>query len=334
MHRRRFLSMAMAAGPSALLPALWPAGARAQATPRSPRIGVLANGSPQPRLPAPIEALIDALRELGYVDGRTAHLEFRWAEGHAERLSALAADLVRAQVDVIVAAGDAPTAAARAATSTLPVVMAVSGDAVSAGFVASLSRPGGNVTGMTAITPELSAKRLEVLRDLVPGSKRIAVVMSPGDPVHRLDREETTRAAATMGITLAFASLPDPQSARSVLAPLVPPATDALVVFGGTTAVEARASILEHAARNRLPAIYDASEWVRQGGLASYGVTHVDMFRESARYVDRILKGARPADLPVSLPSRVRLALNARTATALGVTLSPSLLARADDVIR
>jgi putative ABC transport system substrate-binding protein len=305
---------------------------RAQA--KVPRIGLLAAGSPLPSLPRPIEALREGLRDLGYVEGRTIQIEYRWAEGKPERLPALATDLVRADVDLIVASGDAAIRAARQSSRTLPIVMATSGDAVGAGFVESLARPGGNITGMTAITPELSAKRLQLLRDLLPRAVRVSILWNPSDPVHALDWNETRSAARSLGLALQsmeFRTSSDVDQALTALAHSPP---EALVVFNAAETVERRAQLVSVAAMHRIPAMYDASEWVQAGALIAYGVTHASLFRRSATFVDRIIRGAKPADLPVEQPTTFLLAINLGTAKALGLAIPQSLLLRADRVIQ
>ena len=224
--------------------------ARAQAI--IPRIGLLAAGSPHPR-PRPIEALIEALRDLGYVEGRTIQIEYRWAEGEPERLAALAGELVRVDVDLIVASGDAAIRAARQASRTVPIVMATSGDAVSAGFVESLARPGGNVTGMTAITPELSAKRLQILKELLPRLTRVAVLWNPTDPVQALDWNETQAAARSLGLSMQSMEFRSPPDIDRVLVALAQSPPEALVVFNAADTVERRAQLVEVAALRRYP---------------------------------------------------------------------------------
>jgi len=299
-----------------------------------PRIGLLAAGSPYPSVPRPVQALVQALGDLGYVEGRTIQIEYRWAEGRPERLAALAIDLVRANVELIVASGDAATRAARQASRTVPIVMATSGDAVGAGFVESLARPGGNVTGMTAITPELSAKRLQILKDLLPRVAHVAVLWNPSDPVQALDWSATQSAARSLGLSLQSIEYRTPSDIDRALATFAQTPTEALVVFNASEVVERRAPLLNVVAMHRIPAIYDASEWVTSGGLIAYGVTHASLFRRSATFVDRILKGAKPADLPVEQPATFLLAINLKTAQALGLTVPQSLLLRADEVIR
>jgi len=283
-------------------------------------------------MPKPIEALVDALAQLGWVEGRSLRIEYRWAEGISDRLPALAQDLVRSGVEVIVAAGDGATRAAMDATREIPIVMGTSGDAIGAGFVASLARPGGNVTGVTSIGPELSAKRLQLLRELRPDAVRIAVILKPGNAADALEWKETQKAAQAAGIRVQTIELRDPSEVAASLNAIRHASMDALIV--SNTATEARQAIVSFAAAQRLPAMYEASEWVRAGGLMAYGVTHVDQFRQSATYVDRILKGARPADLPVSQPTIVRLTINSQAARALDLIIPQSLLLRADEVIQ
>jgi putative ABC transport system substrate-binding protein len=310
-----------------------PLAAFAQQPLMVPRIGLLANGSAHPHLPRPVEALIDGLRVLGYIEGKTIWIEYRWAEGKSERLPALAADLARIKVAVIVAAGDAPTRAARAATSTIPIVMATSGDAVGAGFVSSLARLGGNITGMTAINPDLAAKRLQLLRELVPGISRIGILRNPGDTAHALDLNAALLAASKLEMTLQPVELRTAAAVSEAFRILARSNVQALIVFNDTTTVEARSRIVELAARQRMPTMYEASEWVDAGGLMSYGVSHVDLFRQSAAQVAKILRGAKPSDIPVEQPSKLRLAINKEVANSLNLSIPTSVLLRADQVI-
>ena len=297
------------------------------------RIGVLSNGSPRPTMPPSVEALLAGLRERGYVDGRTVQIEFRWAEGRVERLPELAADLVARRVDLIVATGDAPIRAAKAATATIPIVMATSNDAVGAGFVASLARPGGNVTGMTAMNPELGAKRLQLLHELVPRAARIAVVWNPDDRAHGLNLQAMQAAAPQLALSLLPLTIQRIDELDDLFEHLLRLQADALVVLNEAITVALQDRILQFAAQRRLPAMYEAREWAAAGGLVSYGVTHSDLFRQSAGHVDRIIKGARPADLPVEQPTLLRLTVNQRTAKALGLPVPPALRRRADEVI-
>lgn len=308
-------------------------GVVAQTPNRVHRIGVLAAGSPRPKIPAPVEALREALHALGYIEGASIEIEYRWAEGKLDRLPALAAELVRQNVELIVATGDAPTRAAKAATSTVPIVMATSGDAVGAGFVASLARPGGSVTGMTAINPELGAKRLQLLRELQPEALRIAVLGNPEASSHALEVRALQDAPRRMGIALVPVDLRTIDSVNGAFEQVVRSRAGALVVLNDSTTVEARPRIVELASQYRIPAMYEAREWAVAGGLVAYGVTHVDLFRQSAVYVDKILRGAKPSDLPVEQPTRLRLTINLSAAKALDITIPRSLLVRADEVI-
>jgi putative ABC transport system substrate-binding protein len=305
----------------------------AQTPARPRRIGVLANASAQPHMPAPIEALREGLRALGHVEGSTLEIEYRWAEGKADRLPELAADLVRAKVELIVASGDAPTRAAKAATSSIPIVMATSGDAVGAGLVASLAHPGGNVTGMTAINPELSAKRLQLLRELKPKASRIGAIWNPEDASHGLDLQAMHAVAPQLGEVLLAFPMRNVGDVDQVFEQIARSKLDALVVLNDSTTIAARARLLSLAAQRRIPGMYEAREWAVDGGLLAFGVTHADLFRQSATHVDKILKGAKPADLPVEQPTKVRLTINMATAKALGLTIPRTLLLRADEVI-
>lgn len=331
MRRRESLAVLLGGATALALPS----AARAQepAASKSPRIGVLVTGLPRVRASAPIQALLEGLRELGYVDGQTVQIEYRWAEGKPDALPELAADLVRNGVDLIVSTGDAPTRAARAATTTLPIVMATSGDALGAGFVASLARPGGNITGMTAINPELGAKRLQLLKELLPKALHVAVVWNPSDVAHTLDFVATQLAAVKLGVTLRPVEVRASGDIDKGFAALRRDRVDAIVVFNDTTTLEGRAQILQLIDDARLPAVYEASEWADAGGLMAYGVTHADLFRRSAVHIDKILKGVRPADLPIEQPTWLRLTLNLKTAMALGVAIPPALRLRADKVI-
>jgi putative ABC transport system substrate-binding protein len=298
-----------------------------------PRIGFLTHASPKPPIPRPIAAFFEAIRELGYIDGQTILIESRWAEGKSERLTELAAGLVRDKVDVIVATGDASIRAAMRATSTIPIVMTTSGDAVGAGFVASLARPGRNITGMTAIAPELSAKRLQMVKELLPGAARVAILWSPNDPVHALEWTHMQAAARTIGVKLQSIELHSDEDFDSALAGLARTRIDALVVLNNALIRAQRERILDVAAKSKVPAMYEAAEYVDAGGLMAYGVTHADLFRRSASHVDKILKGAKPADIPVEQPTRIEFVFNNKTATTLGIAIPRSLLLRADRVI-
>lgn len=325
--RRHFLFLLLAGS----LPA--PFRSWAQPVARIPRVGLLTVASPKPEIPRPIAAFLQAIRELGYIDGQTILIEFRWAEGKPERLPELAAELVRDKVNVIVATGDTPIRAAMHATSTIPIVMATSGDAVGAGFVASLARPGGNITGMTAIAPELSAKRLQLVKELLPAATHVTVLKDPNDSVHAFDWAHMQAAAKTIGVKLRPMDIRGTKDFDSALVAFARTRTDALVVLQSGVVRALRERIVDFAAKSKIPAMYEAAEYVDAGGLIAYGVTHADLFRRSASYVDRILKGAKPADLPVEQPTRLELVFNHRTATALGISIPRSLMLRADRVV-
>jgi putative ABC transport system substrate-binding protein len=302
------------------------------------RIGFLSFG-PSPPRPVPpasnFAAFLQGLRDLGYVEGQNAVLESRWADLQADRLPALAADLVRLQVDVIVTTGDAAVRAARQATTTIPIVMAVSGDPVGSGYVASLARPGGNVTGLSFLSPDLSAKLLELLKEAVPGMSRVAVLWNAANPVKALDFRETQRAARTLGLTLQSAEVRSTNDFDRAFAAITRNRPDAVITlvdeFMDQEAHVMR--IADFGAKSRLPGIFGDRRHVVAGGLMSYGPSLSDMFRRAATYVDKILKGARPADLPVEEPARFELVINQRTAKALGLTIPPLLILRASEVI-
>jgi putative ABC transport system substrate-binding protein len=282
-----------------------------------------------------LDAFRQGLRELGYVEGRDVLVEERWADNAPDRLPALAADLVRRQVDVIVTGGDGPVRAAMQATETIPIVMGVSGDPVRAGFVASLARPTANVTGLAALSPELSAKQLELLREAVPRLSRVAVLWNATNPVKALDFEETERAARSLGLSLQSAevrSARDLDVAFDVVARR--PVNAVLVLIDELlNQPENVKRIAALALNHRLPSISLDRPYVEAGGLLSYGPNVRELFHRAASYVDRILKGAKPANLPVEQPTKFELAINMKTAKALGLTIPPPFLLRVDRVI-
>ena len=325
--RRRLLIALFGAGLAG------PLRARAQPARKVPRVGFLTFASPTPRIPGPIAAFREAIRGLGYIEGQTIVLEFRWAQGDPKRLEEGAAELVREKVDVIVASGDSAIRAALRATRTIPIVMATSGDAVGAGFVESLARPGGNVTGMTAIAPELSAKRLQLIKELLPGASLVTTLWNPDDPVHAFNWRHMKAAEAALGVQLRSIELRNAGDFDGALARITRLPTDALVVFNSALLVELRTPVLAFAAERKLPAMYEAAEYAVAGGLMAYGVTHAALFRRSAYHVEKVLKGANPADLPVEQPTSLELVINRRTATALGIPISQSLLLRADRLV-
>ena len=296
-----------------------------------PQIGVLRLGSP----PDPfIEAFREGLRDLGYVEGRTIALTLRWAEGKAERLAALAAGLVHLKVDVIVTAQTPPALAAKQATGVIPIVVAAAADPVGAGLVESLARPGGNITGLTLILPELEGKRLGLLKETMPQVSSIAMLTVPDNLGLRLRVPESKSAAEKLGFSLQVVNVQHPFDFEGTFAALKRDGVEALLVPAFFTATKKdREAIVRLAAKNRIPALYDTKQFVEAGGLMAYGPSVPDSFRRAATYVDRILKGAKPAELPMEQPSKFELVINLKTAKALGLTIPPSLLLRADEVI-
>jgi putative ABC transport system substrate-binding protein len=281
-----------------------------------------------------VDAFRLALLELGYVEGRTLVFEYRAAQGEVDRLSTLARDLVQTQVDVIFTTwGTAAALAAKRATATIPVVMGSAGDPVSAGIVRTLTKPGGNVTGLSSLALELESKRLELLREIVPRIARVGVFWDPENAYSALAIKQEEVAASALGVRLIRARLRDSSDLENGFAALKRARVEALSVHGYVTTLQHRAEIIAFAAANRMAAIYPLREYVTQGGLASYGANLAEISRRAAYYVDRILRGAKPADLPVEQPTKFELVINLKTAKALGLTIPPSLLLRTDQVI-
>jgi putative tryptophan/tyrosine transport system substrate-binding protein len=299
------------------------------------RIGRLSSGHP-PAGPDPnLEAFRQGLRTLGYNEGQNLVIEYRYAEGHLDRLPALAAELVRLQVDVIVAVASAATRAAQHATRTIPIVMAGGSDPVGAGLVASLARPGGNITGFSNLTVELPEKRLELLKEAVPQGGRVAVLANPANPNYASTMHDLTKAAQVLGLHLYIVELRRPDELDAAFAAVTRAGADALLVVGEPLLVDSlRGRTVDLAAKHRLPAMYSWRELVMAGGLMSYGPSLPDMHRRVATYVDKILKGTKPADLPVEQPTKFELVINLKTAQALGLTIPTTLLFQADEVIR
>ena len=293
-----------------------------------PRIGVLMF---TPLTKAVQEAFRQGLREHGYVEGQNVLVEWRSAEGRTDRAKALAAELVRLKVGVIVAEFTPAVLAAKNATQTIPIVMAPAGDPVASGLVASLAHPGGNITGFSNIAAELSGKRLELLRELVPGLTRVGLLIHGADPLDKAFVEETQTAAARAKIQLRVVSVPRPEDLETALTAMTKEQVAAMIVQGNLP-VPAR-QIAELAVRHRLPSISLLPQFVESGGLMSYGASLSDIQRRAASYVDKILKGAKPADLPVERPTKFELVINRKTARTLGLTVPPSVLLRADQVI-
>ena len=313
---------------------LWPHVVEAQAE-KIARIGYLAGDlAGLPQLP---EAFRQGLRDLGYVEGRNVVIETRNAEGKRDRLPALAVELVALKVDVILAVSTLEALAAKQATKTLPIVFATSGDPVTAGLVASIARPGGNATGLSILAPELVGKCLELLKQAVPGVSRVAVVFAPGAYPERAERDmlkEAEVAARALGVRPQFVEARGPADFDKAFSAMTRERAGALTVLPSAMLYFERRRLVDLAAKNRLPAVYPWREGVDARGLMSYGANIPDLFRRAATYVDKILKGAKPADLPVERPTKFELVINLKTAKALGLTISDSLLRRADEVIQ
>jgi putative tryptophan/tyrosine transport system substrate-binding protein len=313
-----------------------PLTATAQPAGKVPRIGILSPTAPsEARSPSDLAVLFAAfrqgLRDLGYVEGRNITIESRWAEGNYERLPGLAADLVRLKVNVIVTYGTPASEAAKRATSTIPIVMAAIIDPVASGLVTSLARPGGNVTGQSMMSPDLVEKQLEILKEVVPKVSRVALLHNPANPGNAPQVKHAQDAARALGVRLQLLGARDPGEIDSAFAVMT--GEQAVIVLVDATLQGNRARITDLAARHRLPAVYGLSEYAEVGGLLTYGPNRLDMFRHAGVYVDKILKGAKPGDLPVEQPTKFELVINLKTAKALGLTIPPSLLVRADQVI-
>jgi putative ABC transport system substrate-binding protein len=280
------------------------------------------------------EAFRQGLHELGYVEGQNIAIEYRSAEGKSERLPGLAAELVRLKVDVIVAASPPATEAAKGATSTIPIVFAVSGDPVAAGLVASLARPGGNITGLATISGDVLGKQLELLKGVTPKVSRVAVLQNPSNPGHALMLPQAEGAARALGVQLQVLKARTPSEIEAAFAAMSSQRAGGVLVLRDALFRAQRAQIAALAAKRRLPAVYGLREEAEAGGLMAYGASVPHMFRRAATYVDKILKGAKPADLPVEQPTKFELVINLKTAKALGLTIPPSLLGQADQVIQ
>jgi putative ABC transport system substrate-binding protein len=307
--------------------------AEAQQPTKIPLIAYLTGNSPSVSAPR-ADAFRQGLRELGYEEGKNIVIEWRYAEGKLERHTVLAAELVRLKVELIVTAGDAATRAAKGATSTTPIVMAQSIDPIGYGFVASLARPGGNITGISSLSPELSGKRLELLKEVVPRLARAAVFGNSTIRDHAPELKEAERAAGAFGVRLQYVDIRSPQDIENAFRAAVKRRADGLLVLQNPIHVSHRKLLADLAVKSRLPAIYYRQGFVEDGGLMTYGVSLTDMDRRAATYVDKILKGRRPADLPVEQPKKFDFIVNLKAARLIGLTIPPNVLVRADRVIR
>jgi putative ABC transport system substrate-binding protein len=307
--------------------------AEAQQPKKVPRIAFLGGASPAP-ISYRIEAFREGLRELGYVEGKNIFIEYRYAEGKLDRLPALAAELVGLKVAVIVTGGPTPTRAAKEATSTIPIVMALDNDPVGNGFVASLARPGGNITGLATLSPEISGKQLELLKEIVPRLSRVAVVGTSSNPGNAQMLRETELAAGAFAVQLQYLDVGSPKNIETVFRAASKGRADAVLVLPNPVLLSQRAQLADLAAKNRLPAMYGQPEYADAGGLMFYGASITEMFRRAATYVDKILKSAKPAELPVEQPTKFELVINLKAAKQIGLTIPPNVLARADRAIR
>ncbi len=307
--------------------------AEAQQPKKVPRIGFLF-GSSLSANSARHEAFRQGLRELGYVEGKNIVIDWRSAEEKLDRLPALAADLVYLKVDIIVTGGSSPTRAAKEATTTIPIVMAQDADPVGSGFVASLARPGGNITGLSTLAPELSGKRLEILKEVVPKLSRVAVLGNSTEPGNAQMLGETERAAVVFGVKLQYVDVLSPKDIETAFRTASKARADTVLELPSFVFNSHRTEIANLEVKSQLPAVYPQREFAEDGGLMSYGVSYTDLFRRAATYVDKILKGAKPAELPVEQPTKFEFIINLKTAKQIGLTIPPNVLARADKVIK
>jgi putative ABC transport system substrate-binding protein len=327
MKRREFITLLGGAT------IVWPLAALAQQPlAKVFRIGFLGNST------AELEANLvgpfrDGLRALGYEEGRNIVIEYRWAEGKYERFPALIAELIALKVDVIVTAGTPASLAVKKATTSIPLVMVAVGDPVATGLVASLGRPGGNITGLTSMSSEMEGKRLELLKEVVPKITHVAVLWNAGSPIQAIEEGEVRAAAQVLGMKMLSLGVRTQEEIEDALAAIVRERPGALLVLADRLFLHHRTHIMDFAAQHRLPGVHAYRELVEAGGLMSYGPSYADMHRRAATYVDKILKGAKPADLPVQAPTKYEVVINLKTAKALGLDAPAPVLARADEVI-
>jgi putative ABC transport system substrate-binding protein len=309
-----------------------PLVAEAQQPGTVPRIGVLLTGSPSAGAPY-VDAFTRGLRELGHVEGQSVAIESRWVEERSDRFIDVAADLVRTKVDLIVVWGTTAATAAKRATSTVPIVFVAAGDPVGTGLLASLARPGGNITGITNISADMIGKLLELLKEVVPGVTRVAALRNPSNPVSAPQLAWTQSAARALGVQLQVIEVQDPKEFESGFAAMTRERADALIVLADPMFLSERNRIAYLAEKNRMPAVFNVRQYVEAGGLMAYGPSLVELFHRAATYVDKILKGAKPADLPVELPTKFELVVNLKTAKTLGLTIPQSILLQAVEVM-
>jgi len=307
------------------------ASAGAQEHGKTPRVGLLRPGSP----PDPyVDAFRHGLRDLGHVEGRTIALEYRWADGKAARLPALATELIELKVDVIVTQGESMTRPVKKSTDTIPIVMATSGDPVGAGLIASLAHPGGNITGLSSVSADISGKRLQLLKEAVPKAVCVAMFYNPGIVSAVLEVKNSQATAPKLGMTIQALEVRTAGDLDPAFHAIGRERADALIVQGDPFTMTQRSRILELANKRRLPVISVFKDFSDAGGLLSYGPDRLDMFRRAAVYVDKILKGAKPADLPVEQPTKFEFVVNLKAAKQIGLIIPPNVLARADKVIK
>jgi len=306
---------------------------QAQQPVKVPRVGYLSGGSLS-TLAARIDAFRQGLRELGYIEGKNIAIEWRDSKGNFDRVRELAEELVRLKMDVIVSPGPAVTRPLKQATSTIPIVMAQDTDPVGSGFVVSLARPGGNITGLAALAPEMGGKQLEILKEIVPKLSRVAVVGNSTVPGDAQALRETVLAAGAYEIYLRYLDLRNANDIDAVFQAAAKGRADAVLILGNPTLNAHRQQIVDQVVKHRLPATYTRPEYIDEGGLMYYGTNYNDLFRRAAGYVDKILKGAKPADLPVEQPTKFELIVNLKAAKQIGLTIPNKVLAKADRVIR
>jgi putative tryptophan/tyrosine transport system substrate-binding protein len=307
--------------------------ALAQQPTKIPRIAFLGTASASV-VATRVEAFREGLRELGYVEGKNIVMEYRFGEGKSNEVTNLAVELARSKVDVIVTAGAAGTRSAKEATVTIPIVMGNEGDPVGSGFVASLARPGGNITGMSTLSPEISGKQLEILKDIVPKLSRVATLGNLTTPGNAQALKEIELASGALGVQVQYLEVKVPADIEVAFRSASKGRADAVIALPNPVATFDRKQVVKLAVTSRIPAIYHTIEFVEDGGLMTYSVSIADLFRRAATYVDKILKGAKPADLPVEQPKKFEFIINLKAAKQIGLTIPPNVLARADKVIK